>query len=212
MRATALVGVCLMSLACDPGPSTQPVFAVLDEGSGDALLTELPHTDGSHWAYEVFSDYGNGLSELGTSEVVLQGSVELDGVTVQRELSGEDIAWVEHRADGVLVHGFGTKDGVGRYSSPAMLLSYPLREGRRWTTGDDDTPERFTFIVTGVVELDLPAGRFSCVRVDSLDVEQGDPTTRFYAEGIGLVAREQIGNGAEYRTELTAYSLPEVAP
>ncbi len=149
---------------------------------------------------------------MATSEVVLQGTTVLDGVTVQREVAGSDVVWVEHRDDGMLVHGFGTTAGVGRFSSPAVLLSYPLRLGRRWTTGDDDTPERFTFAVTAEVELEVPAGRLRCARVDSLDVQEGDPTTRFYASEVGLVAREQLGEREEIRTQLLGTAFPQEVP
>lgn len=100
---------------------------------------------------------------------------------------------------------------VGSYDLPVLML--PPQLGRTWT--DPYFPEVVFTIAAVGEQVTVPAGTFSCVRVEQTweePVEGGSPimhTIRsWYARGVGLVKDETWENDAKTTMiELTAYTV-----
>jgi hypothetical protein len=205
VRAWPLLLV-LALVACDPEAAPAGPFELLDEGVGDALLEPREPLDGATFSYFV--------DTRGTVNVTSnEGFLEHNGVELLRQVTTDEIVYLGFREDASLFFGTDTR---GILDEGVVTLSFPLKEGRRWTSGVASFPDMFEFTVVGPETVETPAGTFDAVRVDQLNRVDSVDVARWFAPGVGLVHRvgpDGVGPTAPTaRTTLVEYSLPGELP
>jgi len=175
-------------------PRALPVLAVL------ALLPAVhaapvpksaeayfPTKVGARWVY----DGGDGKEEVKT---VTKTEATADGVMVT--VAGEgpggragDTSTVRVARDGVFVHA----ERGETFDPPACLLKLPAGAGDAWDFLGGKEKLRMT--VAGVEAVEVPAGKYTAVRVDMTGTAGGTTVkaTGWYAPGVGLVKATQGG-------------------
>jgi len=85
-------------------------------------------------------------------------------------------------------------EGDGVFESPKCVLRLPFREGDTWETPYWANGERATakYTSAGEEEVEVPAGKFRCIRVEAKFVVNGDTwtNTRWMAPRVGVVKEE----------------------
>jgi hypothetical protein len=129
-------------------------------------------------------------------------------VLLARQVTEDEVIYVGHRDDAELF--FGTSR-EGLLDEGVVTLSFPLRQGRRWTAGVPSFPDLFEFTVVGAEVIETPAGIFDTVRVDQLNRRDNTDVARWFAAGIGLVHRVGADAGAENAGAITTTTLIDYA-
>jgi hypothetical protein len=120
-----------------------------------------------------------------------------------KQLASEDILF---RSDGI----YEAALGDAPFEPPVRILELPVKKGLSWKVASKTKAGKLegTFTIDEVdQEVTVPAGKFSCVVVSSLDlVENGQRLTRktYFAKGVGLVKKVQVAaDGTTMTQELT---------
>jgi len=162
-----------------------------------------PTKEGDKRVYEMRA--GDAVSE--SVDVVMK--VEQKGdtliVTVGRELKEgvQSLSKLEVSEKGVIRVGTADRD----LPTPRPLLKLPAKPGDQWTyelrAPDGAEQPRTTYTVGKVEEVEVPAGKFQAIRVDSVMTLPGaavEPTIRgsaWYAPGVGLIKSVSDAGGRE---------------
>ncbi|HEX8078048.1 MAG TPA: hypothetical protein VF511_09555 [Chthoniobacterales bacterium] len=192
-------------------------FALVSDASAKKPKPVKPAGDyfplrvGDSWTYRNTEEGGYTLKVL--SEEPQPGSPTRYLVEF---LSGVKIINVYSKVEGwVLFHSEDYPEHEGlraTYEPPKQYLPNPLVAGQTWTwSGKDPTyvDHRETSRVTGVEEVTVPAGKFRAMKVvtETTSGNATKTTTKWYAEGIGLVKSATEGGQYKYGSELTDYSF-----
>jgi hypothetical protein len=171
-----------------------------------------PTKEGDKRIYELRT--GDTVSE--TTDVVMK--VEHKGdtlvVTVGRELKGvvSPVSKLEVSEKGV------TRTGTGEHEmpTPRPLLKLPAKPGDQWTyelrAPDGAEQPRTTYTVGKEEEVEVPAGKFKAIRVDSMMTLPGgadQPTIRgsaWHAPGVGLIKSVSDAGGRERTQVLKSFA------
>lgn len=184
MRFRPLAGLLIVALHAACGGSTT-VVSIKSPGSGGDLVTRLPFSDAARWTYAISdSAPANGSQYL--SDSYFEGTVLLNGVRCGRYVTELEVAYYEQTPDAYLY--WGTDNG-DVFATPLTTLSFPLRLGREWVTGDAEHPDWYRYLVSAVEPIQTPAGTFDAARVDMLNTRTQERVSRWYADGVGMVQR-----------------------
>lgn len=199
----------------------------------------FPHTVGSWWVYETVRHdgpgVGGGLKERFEMRVTIDSSDQRDGGDGEIPAPGKDVVWVTmtqrdprgsmrsflvHQPDGI----FNVKTAVkkpwtpwvtARHDPPIPLVLFPLEPGQEfdWKGLLKIGPIKKPIVMHGQVfpeeELEVPAGRFRCVKI-YYHVQRGKETVEewaWYAVGVGQV--KYIGGN--YTKLLKSFHIEPVA-
>lgn len=189
----ALLG-CLAVVACGPPSSAASAkVTVLNPGKGDPLVTAINHGLGSRYTFGLVE--GGRLTPVVdasyTRKITLTQGPEV--VVYSTEL--EDI-FIEPTAEGEYV--WGGSSGV--VVAPVLSIKLPLKQDLEWETADENGVPFYHYRVEAQERVDVPAGTFLAARTLQLNLRSSTAVTRWYAEEVGLVQRE---NSLLLRYELT---------
>ena len=156
---------------------------------------------GDCWTY----DYGD---KKVVFTVLRSEKTEESTVFVVKRAIGEDA--VEFKLsieeDGVYIHAEGKKV----FAPPLRQFAFFAKKGDVWkwrgTEGGKD--RRYEFENLGLQESDVPAGKFKAIAVRQSDAENGEQSTFWLAEGVGIVrlsGKRELNK--EGRPELFEWSL-----
>jgi hypothetical protein len=178
-RLIPFLGLLTLSgpVASAPGPKGKPVPLYFGTRVGDT------------WVYEIRTP----AAKVDMIEAV-SAADEKDGVVVvavTRTYQGEtavsqQLAVSEQGLQLLAV-------GGSNLSHAQWVVKVPVKAGDTWTVDLDAPPGRqplkLTYTVRGEEEVEVPAGKFKAVRVDTTlnDPVVPMPISRWYAPGIGLV-------------------------
>lgn len=197
MRPSLLLACVALGAACGPGAG---LYTVLDEGSGEPLVTHVNHAVGSRY---VFGLMGTDGTVTGLSDAAYTGTTTLTGgpdVLVYATPDGD--VFLEVSADGNLTFTWGSQGDLA--TAPQLLLRLPLRLGTRWRTVDEKGTPFYEFRVEAAERVTVPAGTFDTARLTQLNLRQGTQVNRWYAQDVGLVQRNE--------SLLFSYTLAPEAP
>jgi hypothetical protein len=166
----------------------------------------FPVGDGSRWVYT--NRMAKFSAKVGEPGPMLAGPARTITCTAGKEfvtLSG---------SDGKRMVAIVTADGVYETSvDPANLfLKFPLKKFDTWGKGDKKNALS-TFVNHGEVTIEVPAGKFTCWKIEEQRIlPRGSfRRTRWYARGVGLVSEESIelkdGEGTRRVLELESCDL-----
>lgn len=117
---------------------------------------------------------------------------------------GEELS---HDAEGVYRDAY-----VGvKLSQPFPIIKYPVKPADQWKQkvklGDLEGTASISIRNTRAA-VDVPAGKFTCLAVESVVESRGDKVaaTIWYADGIGIVKQETTSGGRTMRMELKSFS------
>jgi hypothetical protein len=177
----------MLAVACAPSAASRAVSEVTAPGDGPVLLASLPSAPGVRLTYLITREAPDSGVAPDRQEAFYGTPATLpDGTPVSRYVTPLEVVYQQIDDTALTVWG-SSVDGVLEH--PQVLLSYPLKAGRRWTSGDPSTPAWYKFQVEGIEEVTTPAGRFDAVRVNMLNTKTNESVQRWYAPGVGLVVR-----------------------
>ena len=182
----------------------------LPEGTGKGLVSydrEAPA--GARVVARPHWKVGDRFVYLRGGQVRLAQQVSMaseEGYVLEHEQSGiQTLLTPDLASIGVEMPGDETQ--ARRLDPPEVVLHWPLWEGKRWSchfqnkiAGQDMLPLLTTYHCEGWEEVDVPAGRFSCLRIvrRSRPAMQGEFMERanvlWYAPEVGYFAR-RLENG-----------------
>ncbi len=210
-RVAAMLGIALITIACGTtSPSPPGVPAGASDGALSAITRPEWHT-GDRWTYEWKAG-----SERGTKTVEVIGAREVSGVRYYAVRVGDldqyytsDLHWAAAILNGKVEM---------RMSPPQPWFVWPLGSTRRWVhegTWEDRDGKRATrdvFSVVGTETVEVPAGRFSAVKIVR-DAGGGVSDEYWYVSAIHWHAR-WIGrrNERSFEERLTEYRLAPPQP
>jgi len=156
---------------------------------GDKLVYEQQDGDQS-WDYVLeVTD----ARQKGAALVVTVRGAEGDGTSEPRQYEVSDKA----------VYRVGEGDAV--LESPECYLRLPAKKGETWETAHTHEGEAVTvkYTVGGEEEVEVPAGKFRCIRIESECVfkEVNDKRTLWWAPRCGMVKGVLVGTdkvGTQY--------------
>ena len=192
-----LVSLGLLLCACGPGGG---LFTVLDEGTGEPVVTHINRAVGSSYVFGLMDATGKVSS---TSNAAYTGHTTLTGgpeVLVYSTPDGD--VFLEHSADGNQEFVWGSNGDLA--TAPQLAIRLPLRLGTRWRTNDEKGTAFYEFRVETVERVTVPAGTFDTAKLVQLNLRQGTQVDRWYAQDVGLVQRNQ--------SLLFSYSLAQETP
>lgn len=168
----------------------------------------FPTTVGTRWVYDVRS----GIEKVQVERVITKVE-EKDGahiVTVVQEYKGETepVGKFIVSAKGLQQVEYGGKTIA---DPPDLLLKLPAKPGDIWEppAGKKVEPRepKLTYTLTAIEEVEVPAGKFRAVRVDSVLEETGHQPyrqTTWYAQDIGMI--KWIRGGDEFTQVLRSFT------
>lgn len=191
-------------------------------GGGGGSSSYLPMAVGNSWDYILTLAPGVEPAQIEggtqfpyhervTGVAILQGT-RYFAIQARREAVDPypEGVWQQFRREDL--HGIYARVGQPAYDLPILML--PPRTGATWT--DPFFPDVTYTIVSVASPVTVPAGQFTCVRVDEeydyVPEDAQSPihiTVRsYYARGVGLVRDETLEDGVLTSTlELTGYTL-----
>jgi hypothetical protein len=97
------------------------------------------------------------------------------------------------------------------FAAPEAMLKLPAKPGDTWTVDYETPPHRdvvtATYTVGKVEDVEVPAGKFKAIRVESNTTERlPGSSTSWYAPGVGLVKWVSPFRGVEQTLVLRAYT------
>jgi len=202
MRKTAIFIGILMTIAT----------AALAAASDDAFF---PWQKGDSWVYDT---YEKGKSKPFEMTVVIQGpwkEGEASGmVMAQKDHRGTMREFQEKNAQGIFIHKLAlsksyTPEATTSFTPAVPRVIFPLSPGTkvhwegRLKVAWVDKPIKFDGIVVGWEDIQVPAGKFHCVKLfyDQWRGKDHVQETAWYAEGVGQVKYD----GGQYVKELKTY-------
>lgn len=143
-----------------------------------------PNTDGYSWTYQLTSSAGVG----GVLTYSWNGTTTIDSINVQKFKSEYSSGGIVSTSEVLFkvsdddVRCYGTTDSST--TEPMIILDFPLEIGKSWYLCSFLTWEA---IVAAQETVTVPAGSFSCFRVD-LDMYGISPlSSSWYAKDVGIV-------------------------
>lgn len=204
MKVALILLGCVIALGCSAGGLTHAQVTLIEEGEGDAIVTELTTDTYARWTYLI--DEGNGSPSI-AEDTWYDGLVELpNGIVANRYVSPMQVVYQVIDDDGVFY--WGSSDG-DLFEKALCTVYLPLRLGREWTTGDEDTPDWYRYKVDAVEPIETPAGRFMTARVSQLNTRTQQVVSRWYAQGVGMVQRYTKTDDGTVHTILLRYVDPK---
>lgn len=207
MKRALIVGLALLAASC-AGP-----FRAKPRPEAPAGGPELQPLDaGRRWEYVGLNGERHVHRVAGTERLG-----RLDCVVFER-VSGQDVQrlWMRNDASGLRHYRFQDGELAPRdLDDPAIHIAYPAQKGAAWSYSAVFGPVllKYDVVVDAVQTIEVPAGRFHCVKVRTLGKADGATMVErsaWYAPGVGLVMEESTLNlGAgdiKGRLALTAYS------
>ena len=165
-----------------------------------------PATVGDQLVYE--RDYGAQSWEL----VLEVTDVRHEGaalIVTLREVEG-DLAPESYRFDVSAKGVYSVGEGDAALGSPVCFLRLPFKKGETWEAAhklDGETyPTKYT--AAGEEEVEVPAGKFRCLRIESEYVFKGATCTRtcWMAPRCGMVKKVDAGMGYVGTTVLKSFT------
>ncbi|NDD27489.1 MAG: hypothetical protein EB084_04400 [Proteobacteria bacterium] len=182
-------------------PPPPDYFPIKDGYWWKYKTTNLDTKASSEWKLSVLGtekgDDGASLSKL----EVDTGSMKTD------EWYSKPKGWVmKHRIE------YPANNMKGTYTPPDKYLMNPLTPGATWDwsgKGMMDVEASHKDTVKGAETVTVPAGKFTCMRVDTETVQGGQPVhkTYWYANFIGLVKSQTESGNVKNQSELVDYSF-----
>jgi|GEM_PF-3071343 hypothetical protein len=197
-RRGELLLLALLVTACGPGNAQ---YTILDEGSGEPIVTHIRRTVGSRFLFGQMTTDGK-VGALG--EASYTGHVTLtDGpeVLVYGTLDG-DVFLQYSGLDDALEFTWG--DSTSLADAPVLSMRLPLKLGTRWRTFDAKGTPFYEYRVETVERVTVPAGTFDTARLTQLNLRAGTQVNRWFTNDVGLVQRNE--------SLLFSYSLAPEAP
>lgn len=179
----------------------------------------LPLKKGSKWTYSTDYDPDTDLVHevMGTEKV---GEVECFVVEHRSENKTADrirklrSEWLAAGEGGTLIHKVKRGQGEMTVEKPFFKLKNPLKKDDEWAgeAKASENPSKYTFIVEGQEEVQVPAGKYSCWKV-KVKVESGTRHAaegwEWYAKDVGLVKTDMTirASGEDFQivSELKKY-------
>lgn len=198
-RAVAALAILVASLVASAAPALK--------GKGEPLY--YPTKVGDKLVYELQSGGGPGneVAETVTRVDKNEGALL---VSIERELKGRKTAPSQFSV---------SEKGVTRIATsgrelpvPIPLLKLPAKPGDTWTWEPDaggGPPSKTTYTLGKEEEIEVPAGKFRALRVESEQDLGGRvfKSTLWYAPGVGLV-KSVMNNGATDRVQVLKSFTP----
>ncbi len=104
--------------------------------------------------------------------------------------------FLETKPEGEFVWG-----GSSDLSSGGILqIKLPLKQDLEWETADEKGTPWYRYRVEAIERIDTPAGTFTTARTLQLNLRDSSSVTRWYADEVGLVQRN---NSVLLRYQLT---------
>jgi len=188
---------CCLLLSCGvlaaPRKEHSPPVYYIPSTVGDKLVFEDDFGDQREWVAEVTEARQNGAAKFVTVRV-LQG--DFTSEPWRHEVSDKGIYRVAV-GDAVL-------------ESPECILRLPFRKGETWETTRIDQGETVThkFASADEEEVEVPAGKFRCLRVEAECVFKGVTWKRtlWYAPRVGMVKAVDKDNHSVLTTVLKSFA------
>jgi hypothetical protein len=195
----------VLTLACGPSGTANAKFTIVNQGTGEPLVSKINHAIGTRYTYAVLQSDAtdptkvtvNGLS----GDAVYTRKITLDqGPEVLVYSTPLEDVYIEVVPDGELTWGGNTQIA----SAPILNLKLPLKQDLEWETSDEKGTPFYRFRVEASERIDVPAGTFQTARVLQSNLRQGTSVTRWFAEEVGMVQRNN--------SVLLRYELNREAP
>jgi hypothetical protein len=185
---------CCFGAACGPPSSASSAkVTVVDPGYGEPFVAAINHGLGSRYTF--------GVVEAGRLAPVVDASYTRTITLTQGpqvvvySTALEDI-FIEPTAEGEYVWG----GSSGLVQMPVLSIKLPLKQDLEWETADENGVPFYHYRVEAQERVDVPAGTFLAARTVQLNLRTSVAVTRWYAEEVGLVQRD---NSLLLRYELT---------
>jgi hypothetical protein len=175
-------------LSCGPGPggAGKAKFTILNEGKGDAVVTNINRSIGSRFSFALL-DMGK-LKGLGADSAYTRNITLEQGANVVVYSTHDEDVYIESASDGDFIWG----GSLGILSAPQLNVRLPLKQDLEWETADENGVPFYRFKVEAIERIDVPAGTFVTARTLQINLKGGGaPVTRWYAEDVGLVQRNE---------------------
>ncbi len=177
----------------------------------------FPLNEGFSWVYKTHHKTKKDTFDM---NVVVEGRWKDDGqsgmILTQKDKRFRMRQFLIQNEKGIFVHRLVIYKGLkitNEFSPAVPFVIYPLKPGTKvhWEGNVKNIAmnKRIVFDgeVVGEEEIDVPAGRFKCVKLHYKE-KRGDENieeTAWYAEGVGQVKYD----GGEYVKELASYEAPK---
>ncbi len=163
------------------------IVALLTPAAQDAA-DYCPLMAGSTWTYETGDGKPSVMKVIEQTKVGAQDCWKVTGLAQTYIVSEE--TWLAASKDGVSIHRFSCKS-----SNPVAWLKSPLKKGEKWNQEVvlGDVKATFSFEVIGEEAVEVPAGKYACIKVKTTarDAEGGAAEfLTWYAKGVGEVKSE----------------------
>lgn len=199
----AILSVCLLALrladAAPPAKAAEPPVSLLAATVGDTLVFQetRPTDDG-------------GTTRLITTTVVEAtrvGEALMVAVREEKEGAVPEVTIYQQTDAGLFLM---TRDRQA-LSAPCCVARLPLRAGDTWEVNNPAVfPVAIKYTTGTEEEVEVPAGKFKAVRVESRSVLQDGKLTRataWVAPGLGTVkTRVRLYNGTEITLSLKSFT------
>lgn len=175
-------------LACGPGPggAGKAKFTILNEGKGDPVVTKINRQIGSRFSFALLQMgklQGLGADTFYTKNITLD-----QGANVVVYSTPDEDVYIESASEGDFI--WGGSSGV--LTAPQLNVRLPLKQDSEWETADENGVPFYRFRVEAIERIDVPAGTFMAARTLQINLKGGGaPVTRWYAEEVGLVQRNE---------------------
>lgn len=179
----------------------------------------FPWGKGSVWVYDTLNKSKNERFEMNVS---MEGPWEdkkssASGmILTQRDKRGQMREFLLRNRDGVFIRKLGLKKSISPevdtvFTPPVPRVIFPLAPGTqvhwegRLKVAWIDKPILFDGEVTGWEDVDVPAGRFHCIKLRYHEKrgEEAIDEVAWYAEGVGQVKYD----GGQYVKELKSFQI-----
>jgi hypothetical protein len=173
--------------------------APIPEGAGRPAFYH-PTAVGTRWVYHRKRVIGSEDDTEVITAVKWLGQEAFVSVAVESDGRVIPLRTVRVSADGVFT--VARSDG-SKVDPPRPWLKAPLRSGATWELADADIQMRST--VRGREEVEVPAGKYQAMRVDSTVRLKGEVIrmTEWYAPGVGEVKQVIDGQSTEVLKSFT---------
>lgn len=171
----------MLLVACGPGGGVAP-FRIVNAGTGDAVVTQVNRVVGTRLTYGLMTD--GKLTPLGDAVYTRRITLTNGPEVVVYSTPDEDV-YIQMTNDGEYTWG-GNTDLA---ESPVLSLKLPLKQDLEWETYDAKGTPFYHYKVEAIERVDVPAGTFTTARVIQLNLRQSTTVTRWYAQDVGMVQR-----------------------